>query len=948
MANGGNIGSVTITVEADASDIPGDVEKAAKGLSGVGERLGRLINQGLAKGLQGSLSAVVSGAQSTLQSGLAKAGEVASSALQRAFGPKVAGAITGFTAQLTTAEGRMNALSIVASNVGTRIGAALGPKITTGLQNLAAGFQNSTAAASSFTGAAGTIGGIVRGSLNIAGSAAKAFAGVAKGAFTGLVSVAQTVWDKIKTAASSAFSAIGRNMSATLSTAGKLAGTAVAATVGTALTKGFSRLEAIDTATAKLTGLGNSAADVDKIMTAATAAVRGTAYGLGDAASAAAQFAAAGVPLDGMQRSLSVLASAASVAGSDMGEMTTIFGKVAATGKLNGEVVQQLAERGIPILSLLAKQYGVTGEEAQKMVSEGKVGFEDFQKVLETNLGPAAAAMGQSFSGMLQNVGAALGRLGAAAQAPAFASLKTLFPPIMSAIDQLTPVVAALATALGERLAPLVQGLADALSGIDLTGFVASLTGAGGGAASFVNSLAPLTPILGLLAGALGPLLSGLPVIGGLFTGLTGPVGLFAGALVALLAFKPETLMAGFDSLAGSLPGMVTGIVNTISTLVPQMVSRIAANLPIFVTGILNLVTAVIPALTAAIPMLVQTFATLIPQIVNTLLMAIPQILTAALGLFQGIIQALITIIPQVVTSLVAMLPQLATALITALPLIIEAALALFMGLVNGLVEATPIIIAAVLELLPQLITTLLGMLPTIISSALELFLGVVTGLLEAIPTILTSLLGMLPQLIGTLLGMIPQLIQGAVQLFTGIVKALPIILPKLIDALIKLGPEMVKTLIGLVPQLLQAGVDLIGGLVSGLWEAAGSVGSALLDIASNAIGGFLDFLGIHSPSRLFAEFGRDTMAGYVKGIEKMSGQVDKAMTDVLEPALGNVSVSGTPTIGPNASATATAAGPQDNRRQTIIEEGAVKVEGPDPYKAAQETADALAEKVAA
>lgn len=948
MANGGNIGSVTITVEADASDIPGDVEKAAKGLSGVGDRLGALLGRGLTAAMNQSAQGAVASTKSLLTAGLGAAAQAAGSAVQAALGPKLTSVLSGYLSQVKDAEARTALFGNIASQVGTKVASGMGP-VGRSLANVVAGFQDASAAGSSFTGVAGTIGGTARVGFNLASSAATAFAGVAKSAFTGLVSVSQSVWDRIKSAASSTFQAIGQNMADTLSVAGKLAGTAVAATVGTALTKGFSRLEAIDTATAKLTGLGHSAEGISGIMDAATKAVKGTAFGLGDAAAAAAQFSAAGVPLDGMQRSLTILSSAASVAGSDLGEMTTIFGKVAATGKLNGEVVQQLAERGIPVLSLLAKQYGVTGEEAQKMVSEGKVGFEEFQSVMEANLGPAAAAMGQSFSGMLTNVGAALGRLGAAAQAPAFGALKTLFPPIMSAIDQLTPVVAALATALGERLAPIVQSVADGLSKIDLSGFVATLTGAGGGAESFVNSLAPLTPLLGLAAGALGPLLSGLPVIGGLFTGLTGPVGLFAGGLVALLAFKPETLMAGFESIAGSLPGMVTGLANTISTLVPAMVSRLASNIPVFVTGILNLITAVIPALTTAIPMIVQTFATLIPQIVTTLVTAIPTILTAALGLFQGIIQALITIIPQVVTSLVAMLPQIATALITALPQIIEAALALFMGLVNGLVEATPIIIAAVLELLPSLIETLLGMLPTIIESALELFLGIVTGLLTAIPDILVSLLEMLPQLISTLLGMIPQLIQGAVKLFTGLVEALPIIIPKLIDALIKLGPVLVQTVISLVPQLLQAGVDLIGGLVSGLWEAAGSVGSALLKIAQDAVGDFLSFLGIHSPSRLFAEFGRNTMAGYVQGIEKMSGAVNDAMTDVLDPALGNVSVSGTPTIGPSAGAAGGRGNTtNDNRRDVVVQEGAVKVEGPDPYKAAIETADRLAERVAA
>lgn len=933
----GSIGSVSITVDADASDVPSQVEKATSGpLAKIGASMGKALSASLAAAIDPK--AATSALQSGFQSALSRLGSTAQSALApvTALGQNFVRGFNDAAAASSELTGKMGSLGGVAAK-------ALSPAIT-GVQNFISGFRSTDAALSSFTGKMGAVGGVARTAWNVASAAASAFAPAAQKALSAVASAASKTWEAIKRGASAAWSAIASSMKGTLETGARLAGTAVAATLGAALTKGFGRLEAIDTAQAKLAGLGITGDDLAKTMQSATNAVKGTAFGLGEAASAAASFSAAGVPIDGMERSLKILASTAAVAGTDLTEMGTIFGKVAATGKVNGEVLQQLAERGVPALSLIADQMGVTAEEASKMVSSGKVDFETFQAAMESGLGPAAAAMGQSFSGMLSNVGAALGRMGAAAQKPIFESLKTLFPALISLLDQFTAAVTPVATVIGDLLAPGVQKLADALSGI-------SFDVTAEGASSFVSSLAPLVPVVGALLGAMGPLLSQLPVIGGLFGSLTGPVGLFAGALVALTAFDPSTLMAGFDSLASSLPGIFTSIVNQAATLIPQIVQRLAANLPIFITGILNLFTALIPAITAAIPMIVQAFATLIPTLVTTLLGAIPTILTAALQLFQGIITAIITVLPQVVASLVAMLPQLATAIITALPLIIQAALDLFMGVVNGLVEATPIIIDAVLQLLPQLITTLLGMLPTIIDSALTLFLGVVTGLLDAIPQILTALLNMLPQLISTLLGMIPTLIQGAVQLFTGIVKALPIIIPKLIDALVKLGPTMVQTLIGLIPSLLQAGVDLIGGLVSGLWQAASSVGAAILEIAQNAIGDFLSFFGINSPSRLMMGYGKNVSQGLANGIRSSLGLVTSAMDDLSSAAVtslppvvnGSISAQGTSlAAGAGVASTSTA---NDNRRTTVIAEGAIQVKGEDSRKVALETLDAIAEE---
>lgn len=933
----GSIGSVSITVDADASGVPSDIEKATKGpLTKIGASMG--------KALSASLTAAIDtkGAAASLQSGLTSALSRLSSVAQSTLAP-VTAIGQNFVSGFNSAAAASSAFTGQLGTLGGAARTALTPAIT-GVQNFISGFQSSDAALSSFTGKLGAFGGVARTAWNVASTAASAFAPIASKALSAVASAASATWEAIKRGASAAWSAIASGMKGTLETGAKVAGAAVAATLGAALTKGFSRLEAIDTAQAKLAGLGITGDALASTMTAATNAVKGTAFGLGEAASAAASFSAAGVPIDGMERSLSILASTAAVGGSSLSEMGTIFGKVAATGKLNGEVLQQLAERGVPALSLLAESMGVTAEEASKMVSSGQVDFETFQTAMEAGLGPAAQAMGQSFSGMMANVGAALGRAGAEAQKPIFDSLKVVLPGVISLLDQITGAITPVATVIAGYLAPAAEKLSAALSGI-------SFTTTADGASSFVAALGPLLPLIGGALGLLGPMLTQIPVLGTLFSGLTGPVGLFAGALVALTMIDPSTLTSGFDAIAGALPGILNGIIAQVTTLVPQMVSNLAANIPVFITGILGLFQAIIPVLTTAIPMIVQTFATLIPTLITTLLGAIPTILAAALQLFTSIITAIITVLPQIVASLVAMLPQIATAIITALPLIISAALELFMGVIQGIVQATPVIIAAVLDLLPELITTLLGMLPTIIDSALQLFLGVVTGLLTAIPTIITALIGMLPQLITTLLGMIPQLIQGAVQLFTGIVKALPIIIPQLVSALIGLAPTMVSTLIGLIPQLLQAGVDLIGGLVSGLFQAAGSVGQALLDIAGSAIDGFLGFLGIHSPSKLFAGYGANLGQGLANGIKGSLGLVTDAMDDMsgaavaaLPPVLtGSVSARGTSLEAGTGATTSTSSA--DNRRIVNVEAGAIQARGNDDRKVALEVLDAIAEE---
>src|SRR5690606_24038796 len=155
----------------------------------------------------------------------------------------------------------------------------------------------------------------------------------------------------------------------------------------------------------KLTGLGHSAKTVEKIMGNALSSVKGTAFGLDEASTVAASAVAAGIkPGRDLTRNLKLVADAATIAGTDMGSMGGIFNKVAASNKVQMDVINQLHDAGVPALALLADQMGVTSEEASKMASAGKIDFATFQAAMESGMGGAALESGNTFSGAMDNV----------------------------------------------------------------------------------------------------------------------------------------------------------------------------------------------------------------------------------------------------------------------------------------------------------------------------------------------------------------------------------------------------------------------------------------------------------------------------------------------------------------------------------------------------------------
>lgn len=92
----------------------------------------------------------------------------------------------------------------------------------------------------------------------------------------------------------------------------------------------------------------------------------------------------------------------------------------------------------------------------------------------------------------------------------------------------------------------------------------------------------------------------------------------------------------------------------------------------------------------------------------------------------------------------------------------------------------------------------------------------------------------------------------------------------------------------------------IVSGLVNGLFAGMGQIKGAITSIGESTVGWFKEKLGIHSPSRVFAELGGFTMAGLTQGLEGgQSGplgamaDMSKQLTTAGAMALGTASMPG-------------------------------------------------------
>lgn len=112
-----------------------------------------------------------------------------------------------------------------------------------------------------------------------------------------------------------------------------------------------------------------------------------------------------------------------------------------------------------------------------------------------------------------------------------------------------------------------------------------------------------------------------------------------------------------------------------------------------------------------------------------------------------------------------------------------------------------------------------------------------------------------------------------------------------LIDFFKNLPGRIVSAIGNLGSTLFNAGKDLINGLLNGAGSLLSSVGKFFLDKLPGWIQGpFKSAMGIHSPSTVFAGYGKNIDEGVVQGVDKYSGMVKQSVNNMANEAIAGMS----------------------------------------------------------
>lgn len=462
---------------------------------------------------------------------------------------------------------------------------------------------------------------------------------------------------------------------------------------------------------------------------------------------------------------------------------------------------------------------------------------------------------------------------------------------VASALTILSNVLSSMGNFTWEEISKGLVTMGGALAELSIALNLMNGTLAGSAALLIASaSLAVLAPVLSIL-GAMSweAIAKGLVSLAGAFAiiGVAGAV--LSPIIPSILALAGAFTLIGVG-VAATGAGLLAAAIGltAIAAAGTAGATALVAALAVIITGVADLIPAVLVKLAEGIAQFCVALAGAAPQILESLVV----IITACLA-------AISNVVPQLVEVLVTLLVTTLQTLAEHTPEIVQAVFDILIACLQGIADNIGMVVQTAIDIVLNFIDGIAQKLPDVIQSGVNLLLSFIEGIISAIDN--NS-----ERLANDIRNLFKALIRAAVLVLTGGVVDIKEVGSKIMNSGLISGikeklsnlKETVRDLISNAKQVIQdkindfkdVGKHIIGGLISGITDKASDLANSAINAAKSAVNGVKNFLGIHSPSRVFAEIGRYTDEGFINGVKAYAGKVSDATVDMGKGAVGAMS----------------------------------------------------------
>lgn len=223
---------------------------------------------------------------------------------------------------------------------------------------------------------------------------------------------------------------------------------------------------------------------------------------------------------------------------------------------------------------------------------------------------------------------------------------------------------------------------------------------------------------------------------------------------------------AGLNEAMNELGAIAEPVMTMLKTLATDVLGSILPFVQMMgegLTGALNgsetAADSLAEGITGMISVLLEKISSALPMVIQIVLSTIPKLLTAILGQLPTIFQTLLSCVSQIATALGGMLPtlipvainavlMLAETLLDNIDTLIDAGLDLLLGLADGIVSAIPLLIEKAPVIIEKLVSAIVRNLPKILSTGNEIILKLASGIVKSVPQLLSKIPGIISSIL--------------------------------------------------------------------------------------------------------------------------------------------------------------------------------------------------------
>ncbi len=456
-----------------------------------------------------------------------------------------------------------------------------------------------------------------------------------------------------------------------------------------------------------------------------------------------------------------------------MNRIATAYGQMSSAGKVSLEDVKQMIEAGFNPLQEISESTGESMESLYDRISAGTISVDEITASMQRSTSEGGRyfqsmeKQSQTFSGQMStlkdNVQGLLGNVTSGI-------FEKLAQDVLPKINEvLTTVNTAFEEGGFQGVLDAIGEMSPALDGVitKIQSFSTFLQNLGISPAAFAGIVAAIGPaitVVGTLVRGIGGIstaisgistaVSGLGGIKGIFTALTGPVGLTVTAIMGLVAAF-SYLMATNDGFRESVMTTISTIMSSLQPILQTLMGllmEIGGIIFETIGSVLQQLAPVLAQIITFIGELVAMLAPLINQLISSLAPVITQIVQVVSNIIQSLMPPLISIIQAIMSAVQALMPP------------IQKIITVVVNVISKVMEVISPIISFIGEVI--------GKIVKIISPIIEVVVGIVSKIVEFISPLIdvfATIFGAIFDVVGAVFGAIWDVISGV---FSGIESA--------------------------------------------------------------------------------------------------------------------------------------------------------------------------------